>query len=504
MVNAQIDALFLSVVALAVVARRARKVAAGCPTYTSTRSVQKKSFDEAVLLGLASDGGLFVPSRVPVAPWKQWSALSFPALAFAVARQFIPESVASPAELDAIVKASYANGKWRSDKITPVRQVGDIQVLELFHGPTFAFKDVALQFLGNLFAHLLSRKQGDEAKITVLGATSGDTGSSAIHGLMGKRGVECVMLFPEGGVSPIQERQMTTVADANVHCVAVRGSFDDAQDIVKAAFQDEPFRARYRLAAVNSINWARIMVQITYYFFAYFELKRAGKSTDNLVFVVPTGNFGDILAGFYAKRMGLPIERLIVATNENDILDRFFRTGTYSRAATVAATITPSMDIGVSSNFERFLYHMHNNDAAQTASLMRQFDTSKQFTVTPEILKRCQAEMGSFAVKDEGIRACILRVHEKDGYVLDPHTAVGVQAAYLLRQQGALTAKHQVVCLATAHWAKFMPVVQKTLGKQPHDFPAELKALENMPTRKDVVAATPAAVKALIAEKLGS
>jgi len=364
--------------------------------------------------------------------------------------------------------------------------------------------DVALQFLGNLFEHLLSKKQGDEAKITVLGATSGDTGSSAIYGLSGKRGIECVILFPEGRVSEIQERQMTTVSEKNVHCVAIRGTFDDAQDIVKAAFKDEPFRAKFHLAAVNSINWARIMAQITYYFFTYYELARQGRSNKKLVFVVPTGNFGDVLAGYYAKRMGLPVERFVVATNENDILHRFFTTGVYRRTE-VTPTSTPSMDICVSSNFERFLYHMLDDDGAAIAQLMKNFDKQKEFSVDSRVLMRCQNEMISYCTPQSGVRECIKRVAVESNYVLDPHTAIGVEAAFQLRKSGVLTKEHTVVCVATAHWAKFQPVVEEAVGKdfvKALPFPKELDVLRRLPSRKDVVDANLNVVEELIRHKL--
>jgi threonine synthase len=380
-----------------------------------------------------------------------------------------------------------------------------IELLELFHGPTFAFKDVALQFLGNLFEHLLSRKQGDDAKITVLGATSGDTGSSAIYGLAGKKGIECFILFPEGRVSPIQERQMTTVKDKNVHCVAIRGTFDDAQDIVKASFKDEPFRAKYRLAAVNSINWARILAQITYYFYSYFQvLKRTKKS--KVVFIVPTGNFGDILAGYYAKKMGLPVHKFVVATNENDILDRFFRSGTYERKE-VSPTITPSMDICVSSNFERFIFHMLNDDAAQTSKLMKEFEATKKFTLPADAFERCKKEMTSVMITEDGIRQAIKKTAELDGYMLDPHSAIGVGAAEVLKANGEFV-DCEMVCVATAHWGKFVDAVESAVGPQKlgewvkSEFPAELEALKTLPVRKTLLDANAKEVKNFIEKEL--
>ena len=477
--------------------------------YTSTRSVQEKSFEEAVLLGLASDGGLFCPVNVPQLSKEtidKWSKLSYPALALEVFKQFVPTEACDDAALEAMVRKTYGKN-FRSPDVTPTERLNktDVELLELFHGPTFAFKDVALQFLGNLFEHLLSRKKGDDAKITVLGATSGDTGSSAIYGLAGKKGIECFILFPEGRVSPIQERQMTTVADKNVHCVAITGTFDDAQDIVKASFKDEAFRSKYRLAAVNSINWARILAQITYYFYSYFQVKRRTKKS-RVAFVVPTGNFGDVLAGYYAKRMGLPVHKFVVATNENDILDRFFKSGTYERRE-VAPTITPSMDICVSSNFERFIYHMLGDDAKETAKLMKQFETEKRFTLPRDAFERCQKEMTSAMVTEEGIRTTIKQVLQSDNYLLDPHTAVGVGAALAVKNQPDF-ADCELVCLATAHWAKFVDAVESAVGKDTcnkwvkEHFPRELEALKSLPVRKTILEAKDTEVKKFMEKEL--
>ena len=466
---------------------------AGKTLYTSTRSAQNKSFEEAVLLGLASDGGLFCPRTVPKVTQEtiqSWSTLSYPELAFQIFRLWVPEDACDEKTLEAMAKRTYGP-KFRSKDVTPTVRLNKtgVELLELFHGPTFAFKDIALQFLGNLFEHLLSRKTGDDSKITVLGATSGDTGSSAIYGLAGKKGIECFILFPEGRVSPIQERQMTTVKDKNVHCVAIHGTFDDAQDIVKAAFKDEPFRSKYRLAAVNSINWARILAQITYYFYSYFQVTK--RTSKKIAFVVPTGNFGDILAGYYAKRMGLPIHKLVVATNENDILDRFFKSGTYERHE-VKPTITPSMDICVSSNFERFIYHMLEDDANATAKLMKNFESEKKFSLPAAAFERCKKEMTSAMVNENDIRKTIKLIHDLDGYMLDPHTAIGVAAAKRMQKDPEF-ADCEMVCLATAHWGKFIDAVEGAVGKTTasewlqNRFPAELEQLKNLPVRKTVL-----------------
>jgi len=313
--------------------------------YSSTRfcdsnSQEFFSFEDVVLKGLASDGGLFHPDAIPNVRqiYRDWKDHSFPDLAYEVLRLYIDEHEISNSELKDIVQRSYST--FRHPDVVPTVTLDkskNLHLLELFHGPTFAFKDVALQFLGNLFEFFLVRKnksvQSSETRhhLTVLGATSGDTGSAAIYGLRGKKDVSVFIMFPDGKVSPVQEAQMTTVLDPNVHCLAVQGTFDDCQDYVKAAFGDPEMNKLHHLAAVNSINWARILAQITYYFYAYFSLLKADPNLKPVKFVVPTGNFGDILAGYYASRMGLPIEKLVIATNENDILHRFWQTGTYSK-----------------------------------------------------------------------------------------------------------------------------------------------------------------------------
>ena len=479
------------------------------PMYVSTRgggAQSHHSFEFAVMQGLASNGGLFVPERVPRADLDKWSKLDFPSLALEIMSLFVPTETCTRAELEKLVRASYGSN-FRDKRITPVVELHKegVHVLELFHGPTWAFKDVALQFLGNLFEHVLGKRTGDDARITVLGATSGDTGSAAIQGLRGKKGVECFILFPEGRVSPIQERQMTTIPDANVHCLAVRGTFDDAQDIVKAAFNDAAFAGKNRLAAVNSINWARILAQITYYFYSYFELQRQGKSVDKLVFVVPTGNFGDVLAGYYAQQMGLPVHRFVVATNENDILHRFFTTGTYARRD-VKPTTTPSMDICVSSNFERFLYHMLGEDQKRINTMMRRFAEEKEFSVSEAELESCRRVMVSSRATEQAVAQTMKRVYGADAYLLDPHTAVGVAGARELRETGVLPPDATVVCLATAHWAKFTEAVVAAVGPDAvaKSYPAELKALEALPVRKTVVDATFPAVRRQMEASLSS
>jgi len=343
---------------------------------------------------------------------------------------------------------------------------------------------VALQFLGNLFEQLLSTRPGK--KITVVGATSGDTGSSAIHGLRGKKGVECFIMYPEGRTSRTQELQMISVTDPNIHNISLRGTFDDCQATVKACFNDHKFNKEIGIAAVNSINWARILAQMVYYVHAYLRVVPAGSAGQKVSFSVPTGNFGDILAGFYSKQMGLPVEQLIVATNRNDILHRFFsKNGDYTLAKEgVAETLTPSMDIGVSSNFERFLFHMGDNDASQMKTLMDNFEATGALTPPDSLVEASRFHMDSAAVADNEVLETISDVYKRgDGYVLDPHSAIGVAAARKQRPAGSTT---PMICLACAHWAKFPDANQAALGKEASStlvVPEPLASLHQLETR---------------------
>jgi threonine synthase len=347
---------------------------------------------------------------------------------------------------------------------------------ELFHGPTFAFKDVALQMLGNFFEYFLETGSND-GRLAVLGATSGDTGSAAIYGLRGKKGIDCIILFPRGRVSPIQERQMTTVQDSNIHCVAVEGTFDDCQDLVKASFNSPEFRERVKLGAVNSINWCRVLAQTTYYFWSYLRVTDDPALKGAKVgFSVPTGNFGDILAGFYSKQMGLPVGKLLVATNENDILHRFFTTGEYHREP-IAETISPSMDICVSSNFERYLFFLAGNDATKLAEWMNTFEETKKLTISGELLEKAQSDFSSARADTKMTLETIRTYSEKYGYVLCPHAAVGVNAIHQTRD-----VNETMVSLATAHEGKFPAAVKQAVDPLPPP-PEQLANLLDLPTR---------------------
>ncbi|KAB8416440.1 hypothetical protein FH972_024959 [Carpinus fangiana] len=514
---------------------------------STDEAIIQLSFEEVVLKGLAQDGGLFIPQEIPSIPaeWHgEWPNLSFPQLAFRIFSLYISPSEISPEDLKAIVDKSYST--FRTPKVTPIVNIEEdkqIHLLELFHGPTFAFKDVALQFLGNLFEFFLVRRnQGKTGAarehLTVIGATSGDTGSAAIYGLRGKKDVSVFMTHPKGKVSPVQEAQMTTVLDENVHNLAIDGTFDDCQDFVKALFQDADINTTHSLAAVNSINWARILAQITYYFYSYASLLKSGRFTpgEKVRFVVPTGNFGDILAGYFAKRMGLPIEKLVIATNENDILNRFWRSGHYEKKPVhgveanggfkedgveahedgVRETLSPAMDILVSSNFERLLWFLalevngKGTDkkvaGATVAGWLNELKTNGGFGVDAAILEAAKRDFESERVSDKETLETIKDIYSartpavkhrdgvsaegvahNGGYILDPHSAIGVCAS---RRSVQRTGSHDThhISLATAHPAKFSSAVEEAL-KDVADFrfdavlPEQFKGFDTMERR---------------------
>lgn len=348
--------------------------------------------------------------------------------------------------------------------------------------------------LGNFFEYFLETGSNG-GRLAVLGATSGDTGSAAIYGLRGKKGIDCVILFPNGRVSEIQERQMTTVADANIHCVAIDGTFDDCQDLVKEAFNDTKFRERVKLGAVNSINWCRVLAQTTYYFWSYFRVSESHSSPVEINYSVPTGNFGDILAGFYAKQMGLPVGKLIVATNENDILHRFFTKGEYHRLG-IEETISPSMDICVSSNFERYLYYLAGNDGTTLLKWMKDFETTKKLTIQGDLLLRARSDFLSGRADTAMTLSTISEYNDKYSYVLCPHSAVGVSVIQQLSMVETNT-----VCLATAHEAKFPDAVQRAVDPLPTP-PPQLSKLASLPTRRSECPNDLKAVQAFVAKRI--
>ncbi len=439
------------------------------------------------MAGLASDGGLYLPERVPdrSEALPGWRGMTFPELFQAVVQPFIGEEI-GPAEVKELARRSYA--RFDHPEVTPVVRVGPLYVMELFHGPTLAFKDVALQFLGHLFERLLAEAG---RRMTVVGATSGDTGSAAIHALKGRQGVEVFILFPYGRVSPMQELQMTTVPEPNIHAIAIEGSFDDAQDIVKALFNDRAFNERFRLGAVNSINWARVMAQIAYFFYGYFrivEQEPGMKLGDPIQVSVPTGNFGHIYAGMLAQRMGLPIRRLILATNANSILHSFVQSGEYRRG-TVIPTYSPSMDIQVASNFERFLFDLADGDGKQVRAWMDELKTRGGFTVAAGVHAKVQSLVTSSSVDDDATLDTIRNMEREHGYLLDPHSAVGVKAALDHLERGMPT-----LSMATAHPAKFAEAIRAATGHEP-PLPPALADLARLPRRVQVLEARAESVK---------
>ena len=456
--------------------------------YISTRGqTEPMSFTEAGLTGLAPDGGLLVPERFPdvSAELGRWATLAYPELAYEIFRIFtdIPA-----ADLRGLVNRAYSS--FRHPEHAPSVPVGNRFVLELFHGPTLAFKDMAMQFLAQFFEYALAQR---DEYLNILGSTSGDTGSAAIHGVRGKSRIRIFMMHPEGRTSPIQALQMTSVLDDNVYNLAVDGTFDDCQRIMKTLFADVPFKQKYALGAVNSVNWVRVMAQIVYYFYAGLRvLRETGDS--KIQFSVPTGNFGNILAGYYAARMGLPVHRLILGTNENDILARFFQTGVY-RTASVSHTVSPSMDIQVASNFERYLHALTDGDGERVREMMRVFSEKGELDLSACFDHPAAALFAADRADTAETMSAIQKTHREQHYILDPHTAVGVAVGDRLRDPSV-----PLVCLATAHPAKFTAALQEAIGVTPHH--PVLDALADVETRCDRLPADVEAVREYLRARL--
>ena len=426
--------------------------------YISTRGAAPAlNFEQVTLAGLAGDGGLYVPERFPSfskAEMAAMAGLSYVEVAVRVMQPFVGDAL-DEAELRDLCEQAY--GRFAHAAVTPLVQLDGRQwLLELFHGPTLAFKDVALQLLGLLFEKFLARQ---DKHLTVVGATSGDTGSAAIDALAGRDKVDIFMLHPHGRISDVQRRQMTTVRTPNVHNIAIDGSFDDAQAMVKRMFADREVTDRFSISAVNSINWARLMAQVVYYFYAASQL---GGPHRKISFAVPTGNFGDVFAGYVAARMGLPIERLIVATNVNDILHRALSAGDYS-TGTVTPTAAPSMDIQVSSNFERLLFDLEGRDGGKTAARMTAFERSRNMQLEPAMRDQAAALFTSHRVDPDDMALAMRWAQDKTGHVIDPHSAIGLSAA----QNADLDPAVPVVTLATDHPAKFPDAVERATGVRP-------------------------------------
>jgi len=442
-------------------------------------------------MGLATDGGLFVPEAWPHLGEPEIRALrglDYPTLACRIMAPFLGDAISSP-DFEKIVAAAY--GTFEHPAVAPLVQLdADLWLMELFHGPTLAFKDVALQLLGRLFEYVLDRRG---ARVTIVGATSGDTGSAAIEACRDRAAMDIVILHPHGRVSEVQRRQMTTVDSTNVHNVAVEGTFDDCQDLVKAMFNDQPFRNELRLAAVNSINWARIMAQTVYYFHAALAL---GAPDREVSFSVPTGNFGNVFAAYVAHKMGLPMKRLYVSSNRNDTLTRFLTSGEMV-AAPVESSLSPSMDIQISSNFERLLFELHGRDGNAVSANMTTFRNTGSYSIDTALRNEVNSLFEGAKLDDVGTTTAIEHFYKSTGELLDPHSAIGAWIA-----RGKPRAGMPVISLATAHPAKFPQAVQQATGITP-TLPKRLGDLYDRPERCTVLPNDVSAVQNFIRDKVG-
>ncbi len=454
--------------------------------YVSTRGgAPARRFSEILLEGLPPDGGLYVPESYPKADLAAWRALSYRGLAHEVLSRFMDDVPG----LEKLVRRTYTRKIFGSAAITPLKNLEPgLYLLGLSNGPTLAFKDVALQLLGNLFEDVLKR---EKKTLNILGATSGDTGSAAEHAMRGKKGIQVFMLSPQGRMSAFQRAQMYSLQDANIHNLAVKGVFDDCQDLVKKVNADAAFKAKYRIGAVNSINWARIAAQVVYYFKAYFAATRSDK--EKVSFAVPSGNFGNIYSGYVARQMGLPIRRLILATNENDVLDEFFRTGRYRVRKAALATSSPSMDISKASNFERYAFDLVEREGKALQKLWKRLDAGGEIDLS--LVPRPGFASGRSTHKDR--LATIKSMYAEHGVMIDPHTADGVCVALKLRE-----ADEKVICMETALPAKFSETIREALGREPAR-PAGFERIEELPQRFEVIEPDAEAVKKYIGARAG-
>jgi threonine synthase len=456
--------------------------------YVSTRgAAPAKRFSEILLEGLAPDGGLYLPESIPAVELAELRGRSYPELAHRLLALFMDDVP----DLERIVRASYSAQLFGGDDITPLRKLErGLYLLGLSNGPTLAFKDVALQLLGNLFEKVLAAQKQE---LNILGATSGDTGSAAEYAMRGKRGIRVFMLSPNGRMSSFQRAQMFSLQDPNVHNLSVKGVFDDCQDLVKAVNGDAAFKARHRIGAVNSINWARVAAQMVYYFKAYFAATQV--DSQSVDFAVPSGNFGNVYAGYLARRMGLPVRKLIVATNENQVLDEFFRTGRYRVRRTVKETSSPSMDISKASNFERYVFDLVGGDGRMVRDLWRRLDDEGEFDLssTPYYARVRDTGLVSGSSSHADRLNTIRSIHKLFGVLIDPHTADGVKVG--LEQRDPLV---PLICLETALPVKFAATIREALGREPQR-PAELADLEKLPQRFQVLPNDVAALKRYIA-----
>lgn len=466
--------------------------------YISTRGhADRKRFCEILLEGLAPDGGLYLPEQYPqvdAVTLQKWRGLSYAELAFEVLSLYVDDIPA--ADLKAICDKTYTEAVFGTKAIVPLKKLEDGLYLEaLSNGPTLAFKDMAMQLLGNLFEYELARR-GEE--LNILGATSGDTGSAAEYAMRGKKGVRVFMTSPKGRMSPFQQAQMFSLQDENIHNIAVEGVFDDCQDIVKAVSNDLPFKRQYKIGTVNSINWARLMAQVVYYFAGYFQA--TSNNTEKVDFTVPSGNFGNVCAGHVARMMGLPIGKLVVATNENDVLDEFFRTGVYRvrGSADTHETSSPSMDISKASNFERFVFDLLGRDGTKTKALFHdQLGSQGRFDLSAETAFKSAAQRYGFVSgkSTHADRLATIRdTHKRFGTTIDTHTADGVKVAREQLQPGV-----PMLVLETALPIKFAATIEEALGHAPAR-PAKFEGIEDLPKRVKVLPADAAVIKRYIAD----
>jgi threonine synthase len=456
--------------------------------YISTRNNLKEySFEEVFIKGLADDGGLFIPKslkRYSEEELKTLSTLSYQDLAKKIVFPFIGDFM-SKNELSDIVDKSYS--VFRKDNAVNLIKIGDTKVLELFHGPTLAFKDIAMQLLGNFYEHYLKK---NDKKINVVVATSGDTGAAAIDAIKGKMNMNIFVLHPNEKVSFVQRKLMTTVKEKNVFNIAIEGNFDDCQNLVKSMFADKEFSNSINMSGVNSINWARIIAQAVYYFYTYFQVQ----DDRSINFSVPTGNFGDVYAGYLSKKMGLPINKLIVATNQNDILHRAISNGNYE-VESVTETNSPSMDIQVASNFERLIYDLNDCDDNETRKIMHQIKDNGKYNISKNNMEKINKDFLSASISEKEVLDTIKEVHVKYGIILDPHSAIGFKSSNNLKIDG------NNIVLATAHPCKFPDAINKSIGFKP-DLPNELKYVMDEKENYDIISNNLAKVQQYIKEKI--
>ncbi len=442
--------------------------------YISTRNTENSfSFKDVFLKGLASDGGLFVPKEIPIfskEDLEELKNLSYNELAAKIVSKFCNNEF-NQKEIREIIENSYKS--FRVKNVVEIKKIGKLNLLELFHGPTLAFKDIAMQMIGNMYEKILKK---NNQKINIVVATSGDTGAAAISAIKNRNNMKIFVLHPKNKISEVQRKFMTTVDSKNVFNIALEGNFDECQEFVKSMFGDKNFSDTIKMSGVNSINWSRIAIQVVYYFFSYFKVAKEGKQIN---FSVPTGNFGDIYAGYVAKKMGLPINKLIIATNNNDILKRALNTGVY-KPLKVKHTISPSMDIQVASNFERLIFDACSCDSKETLRLMNDLKKKGQFTLKKENLDKIRKNFFSESLSEDETKLVINKIYKKEGILIDPHTAVAVGA------DDKISLEDETVVLGTAHPAKFSDVVMKETSIKP-DLPENLKKILNQKEKVEIL-----------------